>query len=99
VLNEALLVKEEINVGWVFVGKTDFENVATMHERPNKCKIMLEKTMDYQLHLLAVKLNREYDIDDDKKMASTPNIKQEGTTPARVLQILQPMHLHIRGLC
>ncbi len=55
--------------------------------------------MDYQLHLLVVKLNREYDIDDDKKMASTPNIKQEGTTPACVFQILQPMHLHIRGLC
>jgi len=70
-----------------------------MHEKANKCKIMLENTMDYQLDLLAVKLNKEYDIDDDKRMASTPNIKQEGTTLARVLQILQPMHLHIRGLC
>jgi hypothetical protein len=99
VLNEALLVREEINVGWVFVGKANFENVATRHERANKCKIMLARTMDYQLHLLVVKLNSEYDIDDDKKMASTPNIKQEGTTPACVFQILQPMHLHIRGLC
>jgi hypothetical protein len=53
--------------------------------------------MDYQLHLLAMKLNRENDIDDDQKMASTPNIKHEGTTLTRVLQILQPMHLHIRG--
>jgi hypothetical protein len=67
VLNEALLVREEINVGWVFVGKVDFEDVASMHERTNKCKTMLEETMDYQLHLLVLKLSKEHDIDDDKK--------------------------------
>jgi hypothetical protein len=58
---------------------------------------VLAETMDYQLHLLTVKLGREYDIDDDKKMVSTPNTKQEGTTLAGVFQILQPMHLHIKG--
>jgi len=67
VLNEALLVREEINVGWVFIGKVDFEDVTTMHERTNKCKTMLEETIDYQLHLLVVKLSKEHDIDDDKK--------------------------------
>jgi hypothetical protein len=49
------------------------ENVTTMCERANKCKIILAETMDYQFHLLAVKFGSEYDIDDDKKMAS--NIK------------------------
>jgi len=67
VLNEALLVREEINVGWVFIGKVDFEDATTMHERTNKCKTMLEETIDYQLHLLVVKLSKEHDIDDDKK--------------------------------
>jgi hypothetical protein len=84
-------------LGGYLQGRQNFENVATMCERANKCKIMLAKTMDYQLHLLAMKLSKEYDIDDDQKMASTPNTKQEGTTPASVLQILQPMHLHIKG--
>jgi len=67
VLNEVLLVIKEIGVGWVFAGKANFENVATMHERASKCKTMLVKTMDYQLHLLVVKLDKEHDIDDEKK--------------------------------
>ncbi len=76
----SLVCERQIDVGWVFVGKANFEDVATMRERVSKCKTMLTKTMDYQLHLLAMKLGMEHDIDYDKKMASTPNIKKEGTT-------------------
>jgi hypothetical protein len=32
VLNDAMLVREEINIGWVFAGKTAFEDVTTMCE-------------------------------------------------------------------
>jgi hypothetical protein len=49
VLNEALLMKEEINIGWVFARKlVDFEDVVIMCGRANKCKIMLPQTMDYR---------------------------------------------------
>jgi hypothetical protein len=57
---------------------------------------MLAQTMD-SINLLVVEFDREHDIDDDKKMVSTPNIKEKNTTPTNVVQILQPMHLAFRG--
>jgi hypothetical protein len=37
VFNEALLLREEINMGWVFPRKADFGDGNAFHDRGGKC--------------------------------------------------------------
>jgi hypothetical protein len=58
VVNEVLLVKEEINVGWIFPINPNLQNDNALFDRQNKCTIFLVDVMDCQVQTLYVKLGR-----------------------------------------
>jgi hypothetical protein len=47
VVNEALLVKEEINVAWIFLGNPNLQDDNALFDMQNKCTIVLVNVMDY----------------------------------------------------
>ncbi len=48
VLIGALLLKEEIDLNWVFLGKLNLENDVSFHERQKKRTRQLANFLDYQ---------------------------------------------------
>jgi hypothetical protein len=56
VVNEALLVKEEIDVDWVFQKNLNLQDDNALFDKQNKCRIVLEDVMDCQVQTLFVKL-------------------------------------------
>jgi hypothetical protein len=54
-VNEALLVKEEINVGWIFPRNPNLQDDNALFDRQNKCKVVLVDVMDCQVQTLCVK--------------------------------------------
>jgi hypothetical protein len=59
------VLKEEINMGWVFPRKADFGNGNALHDRGGKCQQLLAKVMDFQFHALTLKLGRIKEIDQN----------------------------------
>jgi hypothetical protein len=57
VVNEALLVKEEIDVDWVFQKNLNLQNDNALFDRQNKCKAILEDVMDCHVQTLSMKLS------------------------------------------
>jgi hypothetical protein len=57
-LTGALFLKEEIDLGWVFLGKPNLENDLSLHKRHNKCTHPLVDYLDYQVQVLSSKLGR-----------------------------------------
>jgi hypothetical protein len=53
--NEVLLVKEEINVVWIFLGNSNLQDDSALFDRQNKCTIVLVDVLDYQVQTLHVK--------------------------------------------
>jgi hypothetical protein len=49
VLIGALLLKEEIDLNWVFLGKLNLENDVSFHERQKKRTHQLANSLDYQV--------------------------------------------------
>ncbi len=45
-VNEALLVREEIDVGWIFLGIPNLQDDNALSNRYNKCKIILVNVVD-----------------------------------------------------
>jgi hypothetical protein len=70
----ALLLKEEINLNWVFLGKPNLENDLSFHEKQKKCTCQLADYLDYQVQALSSKLGR---IDPTKQN----NVQAMVTTP------------------
>jgi hypothetical protein len=56
VLIGALLLKEEIDIDWVFLGKPYLKNDLSFHERQNKFTCQLVDFLDYQVQVLSSKL-------------------------------------------
>jgi hypothetical protein len=57
VVNEALLVKEEIDVDWVFQKNLNLQDDNALFDRQNKCRAVLEDVMDCHVQTLSVKLS------------------------------------------
>jgi hypothetical protein len=55
VVNEALLVKEDIDVGWIFPRIPNLQDDSALFDKRNKCKIVLVDVMDCQIQALSVK--------------------------------------------
>lgn len=58
-------MREDIDVGWVFLGKAKFEYDSQMCERTAKCRLLLVEVMELQVQGLKVKLRRAKDIEQD----------------------------------
>jgi hypothetical protein len=58
VVNEALLVKEEINVGWIFPRNPNLQDDNVLFDRQNKCTIVLVDVMDCQVQTLCMKFGQ-----------------------------------------
>ncbi len=58
VLNKALVLKEEIDMGWVFPRKEKFGDGNALHDRGGKCQQLLIEVMDFQLRALSFKLKK-----------------------------------------
>lgn len=56
VLTNALFLREEIDLGWVFLGKPDLKNDLSLHETHKKCTRQLADYLDYQVQMLSSKL-------------------------------------------
>ncbi len=57
-VNEALLVREDIDVGWIFPRIPNLQDVNALFDRQNKCKIVLLDVMDCHVQTLSVRLGR-----------------------------------------
>jgi hypothetical protein len=48
-LTSALFLREEIDLGWVFLGKPNLENDLLLHKKHKKCTHQLIDYLDYQV--------------------------------------------------
>ncbi len=64
-VNEVLLLKEDIDIGWLFITNVDFENNTNIHDIAIKWKYLLMEFWDFQLHALMVKMGRVVNPHDD----------------------------------
>jgi hypothetical protein len=65
VVNEALLLREDIDSGWLFATNIDFEGNTNIHDIAIKCKYLLMELRYSQQHALMVKLGRAVNPHDD----------------------------------
>jgi hypothetical protein len=65
VVNEALLLKEDIDSIWFFAANVNFEDNTNICDIAIKCKYLLMEFQDFQLHALMVKLGRIVNPHDD----------------------------------
>jgi len=56
VVNETLLVRGDIDVGWIFPRIPNLQDDSALSNRQNKCRIALVDVMDCQVQALCVKL-------------------------------------------
>jgi hypothetical protein len=52
------VLKEEIDMGWVFPRKEKFGDGNALHDRGGKCQQLLIEVMDFQLRALSFKLKK-----------------------------------------
>jgi hypothetical protein len=58
VVSETLFVQEEIDIGWVFLGKLSLIVDGTISNQHLKCNTALVEIMDCQVLVLHVKFNK-----------------------------------------
>jgi hypothetical protein len=58
VVDETFLVKEEIDVAWVFPRNPNLQDDNALSNKYNKCRIILVDVMDCQVHALSMKFGR-----------------------------------------
>ncbi len=61
VVDDALLLREDIDISWLFVGKVNLEEDATLQKISRICKDNLIELYDYQLQGVMVKLGKAKD--------------------------------------
>jgi hypothetical protein len=67
VVNEALLLREDIDSKWLFVVNIDFEGDNNICEIAIKCKSLFMELQNFQLHVLMVKLGKAVNPHDDNR--------------------------------
>ncbi len=55
-VNEALFVREDIDVGWIFPRNPNLQDDNALFDRHNKCKIVLLDVMDCHVQTLFMRL-------------------------------------------
>ncbi len=61
VVNDVLLLRKDIDIGWLFVGKADLEEEGALYNISKRCKNNLVEFCDYQLQGVMVKLGKAKD--------------------------------------